>query len=78
MREIRALIRELGAEHSVILSTHILPEVEAVCDRVQIMHRGRMVFNDSIAGLKQKQTSLEEVFAQLTLGEDSAGEIQAQ
>ncbi len=78
MREIRALIRELGAEHSVILSTHILPEVEAVCDRVQIMHRGRMVFNDSIAGLKQKQTSLEEVFAQLTLGEESAGEIQAQ
>ena len=78
MREIRALIRELGAEHSVILCTHILPEVEAVCDRVQIMHRGRMVFNDSIDGLKQKQTSLEEVFAKLTLGEESAGEIQAQ
>ena len=40
IREIRALIRELGGAHSVILSTHILPEVEAVCDRVQIMHHG--------------------------------------
>ena len=77
MREIRALIRELGVEHSVILSTHILSEVEAVCDRVQIMHQGRMVFNDSIDGVKQKQTSLEEVFSQLTLSEESPGDIQA-
>ncbi|MCX7185399.1 MAG: ABC transporter ATP-binding protein [Nitrosospira sp.] len=74
MREIRTLIRELGAERSVILSTHILPEVESVCDRVQIMHQGRMVFNDSIAGLKQGQNSLEEVFAQLTLDKESSGD----
>ncbi|MBC7778668.1 MAG: ATP-binding cassette domain-containing protein [Proteobacteria bacterium] len=53
IRDIRALIRELGGAHSVILSTHILPEVEQVCDRVQIMHRGSLVFNDTIAGLKQ-------------------------
>jgi ABC-2 type transport system ATP-binding protein len=53
IREIRALIRELGNNHSVILSTHILPEVEAICDRVQIMHRGEIVFSDSIAGLRQ-------------------------
>ncbi|MBI2294189.1 MAG: ABC transporter ATP-binding protein, partial [Betaproteobacteria bacterium] len=39
--------------HSVILSTHILPEVESVCDRVQILHHGCTVFSDSIAGLKQ-------------------------
>ena len=69
MREIRTLIRELGAERSVILSTHILPEVESVCDRVQIMHQGRMVFNDTIAGLKQNTASLEQVFAQLTQDE---------
>jgi len=55
IREIRALIRELGGSHSVILSTHILPEVEAVCDRVQIMHRGRIVFGDSIEGLKRSR-----------------------
>jgi ABC-2 type transport system ATP-binding protein len=53
IREIRTLIRDLGRDHSLILSTHILPEVEAVCDRVQILHRGEVVFNDSIAALKQ-------------------------
>jgi ABC-2 type transport system ATP-binding protein len=51
IREIRLLIRELGGEHSVILSTHILPEVQATCDRVQIIHRGRLVLSDSIEGL---------------------------
>ena len=53
IREIRTLIRDLGRDHSLILSTHILPEVEAVCDRVQILHRGEVVFNDTIAGLKR-------------------------
>jgi len=53
IREIRSLIRELSGRHSVILSTHILPEVEAVCDRVQILHRGRIVFNDEIEALRQ-------------------------
>jgi ABC-2 type transport system ATP-binding protein len=53
IREIRHLIHELGGEHSVILSTHILPEVQATCDRVQIIHRGRLVLNDSIEGLAQ-------------------------
>jgi ABC-2 type transport system ATP-binding protein len=53
IREIRALIRELGGGHSVILSTHILPEVEAICDRVQIMHHGEIVYSDTIAALKQ-------------------------
>ena len=53
IREIRNLIRELGANHSVILSTHILPEVESVCDRVQILHHGATVFSDTIDGLKQ-------------------------
>jgi ABC-2 type transport system ATP-binding protein len=51
IREIRALIRELGGAHSVILSTHILPEVEAVCDRVQILHHGSVVYNDTIGAL---------------------------
>ncbi|HEX6004740.1 MAG TPA: ATP-binding cassette domain-containing protein [Burkholderiales bacterium] len=52
IREIRALIRELGGAHSVILSTHILPEVEAVCDRVQILHHGSVVYNDTIRALE--------------------------
>jgi ABC-2 type transport system ATP-binding protein len=53
IREIRGLIRELGGAHSVILSTHILPEVEAVCDRVQIMHHGEIVYCDTIAALER-------------------------
>ncbi len=53
IREIRGLIRELGGAHSVILSTHILPEVEAVCDRVQIMHHGNIVYGDTIVALRQ-------------------------
>ena len=57
IREIRRLIRELGGEHSVILSTHILPEVQATCDRVQIINRGRLVLNDSIEGLERRMQS---------------------
>jgi ABC-2 type transport system ATP-binding protein len=55
IREIRALIRELSGKYSVILSTHILPEVETVCDRVQILHHGKIVFADSIEGLRRSQ-----------------------
>ena len=51
IREIRRLIRELGGDHSVILSTHILPEVQAVCDRLQIMHQGRLVLNQHLGEL---------------------------
>jgi ABC-2 type transport system ATP-binding protein len=58
IREIRHLIRELSNEHSVILSTHILPEVQATCDRVQIINQGKLVLSDSIEGLVQRmQTS---------------------
>jgi ABC-2 type transport system ATP-binding protein len=53
IREIRQLIRELRENRSVILSTHILPEVETVCDRVEILHLGQVVFSDTIAGLDQ-------------------------
>jgi ABC-2 type transport system ATP-binding protein len=55
IRDIRALIKELGGEHSVILSTHILPEVEMVCDHVQIIHKGKLVFNGSIDVLRHQR-----------------------
>jgi ABC-2 type transport system ATP-binding protein len=57
IREIRHLIRELGREHGVILSTHILPEVQATCDRVQIIHRGQLVLDDDITGLEHRMQS---------------------
>ncbi len=55
IRDIRTLIKELGGEHSVILSTHILPEVEIVCDHVQIIHKGQLVFNGEIGVLKEQR-----------------------
>ena len=57
IREIRKLIRELGKNHGVILSTHILPEVQASCDHVQIISNGSLVLNDSIAGLSRHMKS---------------------
>ncbi len=66
IREIRQLIRELGTTSSVILSTHILPEVENVCDRVQIMHKGTVVFDQTMIELRQQDTDLGNIFTQLT------------
>ena len=57
IREIRGLIRELGNDHGVILSTHILPEVQMTCDRVQIINKGQLVFSDQIENLNQRMQS---------------------
>jgi len=54
IREIRALIRELGESHGIILSTHILPEVQATCSRVQIIHRGKLVFSETMQELERR------------------------
>ena len=66
--EIRALIRDLGDRHGVILSTHILSEVESLCDRVEILHRGKRVYGgktgmerDSIEIGFRSPPSLEEI-----------------
>ena len=53
IRDIRALIRELGDAHSVILSTHLLGEVESICDRVEILHHGRLIYGDSSVKMQQ-------------------------
>jgi len=47
IRDIRNLIRELGNAHSVILSTHLLGEVENICDRVEILQRGQLIYGDT-------------------------------
>lgn len=47
IRDIRKLIRELGDTSSVILSTHLMSEVQSVCDRVEIMQRGRLIYGDT-------------------------------
>ncbi|HEU0187568.1 MAG TPA: ABC transporter ATP-binding protein [Gallionellaceae bacterium] len=47
IRDIRALIRELGSAHSVLLSTHLLSEAENICDRVEIMQHGQLIYGDT-------------------------------
>jgi len=54
IRDIRDLIRELRGDHTVILSTHILPEVQATCDRVLIINRGELQLSDTIGGLSAR------------------------
>jgi len=57
--EIRKLIRELGKEKTVILSTHILPEVEATCDRILIINKGKIVANGTADTLRKQATGQE-------------------
>jgi ABC-2 type transport system ATP-binding protein len=52
--EIRKLIRELGSEKTVILSTHILPEVEATCDRILIINKGKIVADGTAESLRNQ------------------------
>jgi len=54
IREIRALIRELGQDHGIILSTHILTEVQESCTHVQIIDQGQLILNETIAGLNRQ------------------------
>ena len=65
---IRQLIRDLGKTKTIILSTHIMQEVEAVCDRVVIINKGAIVADDTLAGLTKKNggKSLENIFIDLT------------
>ena len=73
--EIRKLIRELGHSHTVILSSHILSEVQAVCQQILILSKGHLVASGTLQELTAGGKSLEEVFLELTgSGPDNAGE----
>ena len=57
IRSARGLIRELGQQHTILLSTHILSEVEATCNSVIIIHRGRVAVSSSVDELKGRASS---------------------
>ncbi|MBJ20383.1 MAG: ABC transporter ATP-binding protein [bacterium] len=78
IREIRGLILDLAATggQTVLLSTHILPEVEAICQRVILLDRGRKALDQSMAELMAEGRSLEEVFARV-MARDEAEEGEA-
>ena len=64
--EIRSLIRSIGTDRTVLFSTHIMQEVEQLCDRVIVLNKGTIVADEGIAQLKKRGASLEAVFQQLT------------
>jgi len=66
--DIRQLIKTLGAAKTVVISTHIMQEVEAICDDIIIISKGEIVAKDSLEGLKKmhQQQSLEDIFRKLT------------
>ena len=74
--EIRRLIRELGRSHTVILSSHILSEVQAVCQRILILSEGHLAAAGTLEELTAGGKTLEEVFLELTGGtpEEETGE----
>ena len=59
--ETRDLIRQLAGDHTIILSTHILPEVEHSCDRVVIINQGKLVATDSVENLTNRLRGAEAV-----------------
>ena len=80
IREIRSLIQGLATAegddrgHTVILSTHILTEVEALCERVVLIHRGEMALDSPLAELQAGGESLEEVFTRVSTRDVAAGQ----
>ena len=80
IREIRSLIADLAAPregargHTIVLSTHILAEVEAICRRVIIINRGKKVLDTPLAELTKGGARLEDVFARAALREEEAPE----
>ncbi len=83
VREIRELLASLATEaegrHTIILSTHILAEVEAICRRVILINRGRKVLDQPLSEITAAGERLEDVFVRATLREDTpaAGEVPA-
>ena len=66
IREVRKMIRQLGESKTILLSTHILQEVEAMCNRVIFINEGRLVFDGTPAQLGEQHSNLDERFRELT------------
>lgn len=70
--EIRDLIKELGKKHTIILSSHILSEISAVCDHVFIISHGKLVASDSTENLSERMTGAQEIELLVKAEEDTA------
>jgi ABC-2 type transport system ATP-binding protein len=65
INETRDLIKQLAGEHTIILSTHILPEVEQTCEQVIIINRGKLVATDSVRNLQARARGAESVVVEI-------------
>jgi len=72
MQSLRKLIAQLGENHAVLLSSHLLNEVETICNRVIILHQGRQLFNEHIDKLKASGETLESIFTRLIFHDGEA------
>ncbi|MBV9127283.1 MAG: ATP-binding cassette domain-containing protein [Verrucomicrobia bacterium] len=76
IRQVRDLIKDLGQRHTILLSTHILPEVEMTCSRVLIINKGRVVASDTPANLPGTLRSAGNIHVEADAGaEDAAAEL---
>lgn len=66
INETRDLIKSLAGDHTIILSTHILPEVEQICERVIIINKGKLVATDSVENLQSRARGVETVWVELS------------
>jgi ABC-2 type transport system ATP-binding protein len=66
INETRDLIKSLGGDHTIILSTHILPEVEQTCEQVLIINKGKLVATDSVHNLQNRARGAESVVVEIS------------
>ena len=78
INEVRELIRSLGGDHTIILSTHILPEVEQTCEQVIIINKGKLVATDSVANLQARARGAESVVVEVGMRSGEFGVAAAQ
>ena len=65
IRSVRELIKSLAQKHTVLISTHILPEVEMMCDRVIMLHEGKIRAADTLANLQKTMAGIDQVIAEI-------------
>lgn len=72
IREVRRTMRRLGEQKTILLSTHILQEVEAMANRVILINEGRLVYDGPVSGLPKNSENLDAAFARMTKAESVA------
>jgi len=71
INETRDLIKSLAGDHTIVLSTHILPEVEQTCQQVIIINKGKLVATDSVSNLQHRASGAESMLVEITLRDGS-------